>query len=93
MIDNNTIVDMANYLIDNKATIRQCAKEFNISRSYIHVLMHQNLPAISKSLYAKICDLFEYNTQQRAVRGGISTYSKYGPIVHHRWGATNEVKE
>ena len=30
-------IDIANYIIENKATVRQTAKQFGISKSTVHV--------------------------------------------------------
>lgn len=77
MISNDKLVDMATYIVDNKATIRQTAKAFNCSKTRLHQLLHSRLLHIDFVLYMDVCEVLEYNISQRAKRGGYSTYCKY----------------
>ena len=61
-------VEIAAYIIDNNATVRQTAKQFGISKSTVH-----NNPALAKEA-RKVLDT---NKSERHIRGGMATREKY----------------
>jgi len=75
-IEERTI-KIANYIIDNNATVRSAAKIFGISKSTIHKDMTQRLPAISKSLSNEVRKVLNTNLAQRHIRGGEATKKKH----------------
>ena len=79
-VKNTVVLDMAEYMITNGATIRKCAEEYDVSKSYVHYLMHKSLPNISLVMYKELLRVFAYNTEQRASRGGKAKVLKYGSI-------------
>ena len=40
------------YIVDNKVSIRKCSKEFMISKTSLHRLLHKELRCLSGELYA-----------------------------------------
>ncbi|MFI3325656.1 MAG: sporulation transcriptional regulator SpoIIID [Clostridia bacterium] len=70
-------VHFGQYIIENKATVRQTAKVFGISKSTVHKDVSQRLKYINKKLYAEVKDVLEENKSQRHIRGGIATRQKY----------------
>ena len=44
------VMDIANYIIDTKATVRQTAKLFNVSKSTVHKDVTERLPAFNKQM-------------------------------------------
>ena len=71
------IVSLAQYIIDNKATVRCAAKKFGISKSTVHKDVADRLIRISPSLAAKAKVILEENKQERHIRGGLATKHKY----------------
>ena len=71
------VIELANYIIDNKATVRAAAKEFHISKSTVHKDMTSRLPLLNRELYKKVLDILKTNKEQRHIRGGIATKEKY----------------
>ena len=60
-------VHIANYIIENNATVRQTAKAFGISKSTVHKDVAERLQHINLAL-AK---------EERHLRGGLATKEKY----------------
>ena len=70
-------VEIAYYIIENKATVRQTAKAFGVSKSTIHKDVTERLPAINNHLYRQVKAVLEKNKQERHIRGGQATKLKY----------------
>jgi putative DeoR family transcriptional regulator (stage III sporulation protein D) len=68
---------LANYLIENQATVRSAAARFGISKSTVHKDVTQVLPHVNKSLYLHVKDVLDKNKQERHLRGGQATKKKY----------------
>lgn len=68
---------LANYIVDNKATVRQTAKIFNVSKSTVHIDVTKRLSLINPSLAKKVAVVLEENKAQRHIRGGEATRQKY----------------
>jgi putative DeoR family transcriptional regulator (stage III sporulation protein D) len=75
-IEERTI-NIANYIIDQGATVRHAAKIFGISKSTIHKDMVERLPAINKSLSHDVRIVLEKNLSERHIRGGEATRKKH----------------
>ena len=68
---------VAQYIIDNNATVRKTAKAFNISKSTVHKDVHERLKRINPALYADAQQVLEVNKSERHIRGGMATREKY----------------
>ena len=71
------VVDFANYIIENKATVRDTAKKFGISKSTVHKDISERLPLFNRALYLQVKEVLDVNKAQRHIRGGIATRKKY----------------
>ena len=69
--------DLAIYIIENRATVRQAAKQFGISKSTVHKDIAERLPFINRQLYRQAKEILEENKAQRHIRGGLATRKKY----------------
>ncbi|MFB0920288.1 MAG: sporulation transcriptional regulator SpoIIID [Oscillospiraceae bacterium] len=69
--------ELANYIIENKSTVRATAKKFGVSKSTVHKDLTERLYYANRSLYTEVKELLEYNKSQRHIRGGIATRKKY----------------
>ena len=74
-------VILANYLVDNKATVRAVAKAFGVSKSTVHKDVTQVLKNVDKNLYLKVKEILEINKSERHIRGGQATRAKYENMV------------
>lgn len=70
-------VDLGKYIIENKATVRNTAKKFGISKSTVHKDVSERLKYINMQLYIKVKGVLEINKAQRHIRGGLATKQKY----------------
>lgn len=68
---------LAQYIIENEATVRQTAKKFNISKSTVHKDVSERLKGYNESLYNQVKVVLEKNKNERHLRGGNATRSKY----------------
>ena len=69
--------DLAVYIIENRATVRDAAKKFGVSKSTVHKDLSERLPHYNRSLYTQVKEVLEINKAQRHIRGGIATRRKY----------------
>lgn len=70
-------IDLAVYIIENKATVRQAAKHFGISKSTVHKDITERLIRINPPLYRQVRQLLDINKAERHIRGGMATRAKY----------------
>lgn len=71
------ILEIAQFVIDTKCTVRQAAKEFGISKSAAHKDLTERLETQSTSLAKKVKKILEYNKESRHIRGGLATKIKF----------------
>ncbi len=71
---------LADYIIENRATVRAAAKKYGISKSTVHKDLQDRLPGINQALYRQVKEVLDENKAQRHIRGGIATRKKYKGI-------------
>ena len=76
-------VEIANYIIENNATVRQTAKQFGISKSTVHKDCTERLLLINPALAADARKILDLNKSERHIRGGFATREKYLHMEHH----------
>lgn len=76
-IIENRVIQIANYINETKKTIREAAKEFNVSKSTVHKDMTGRLLYIDKKMFKEIEKIFNEHIEIRHIRGGESTKNKY----------------
>ncbi len=76
-------VELAQYIIENNATVRSAAKVFNISKSTVHKDVHERLQKINPALYREAQKILEVNKAERHIRGGMATKEKYINLKKH----------
>lgn len=67
------VIEVANHIIDTKATIRETAKKFNISKSTIHKDLQERLSQIDINKYNKVKEIMNEHIETRHIKGGEST--------------------
>ena len=70
-------VEIADYIIENNATVRQTAKRFRISKSTVHKDVTERLLQINPSLAREARKVLDTNKSERHIRGGMATREKY----------------
>ncbi len=76
-------IEIANYIIESKATVRQTAKMFGISKSTVHKDISERLVYINPVLAKEAKKVLEKNKAERHIRGGMATKEKYRKMNHH----------
>ena len=76
-------IDIANYIIEANATVRQTAKKFGISKSTVHKDVTERLTLINPSLAMKARKVLEVNKSERHIRGGLATKEKYMSLTQN----------
>ena len=69
--------ELAVYMIETGATVRNPAKKFGISKSTVHKDLQNRLPHCNKVLYLKVREVLDTNKKERHIRGGMATKKKY----------------
>ena len=70
-------VEIAGYIIETKATVRQAAKKFGISKSTVHKDVTERLNQINPALAGQARQVLDVNKSERHIRGGMATREKY----------------
>ena len=70
-------VEIAYYIIENNATVRQTAKQFGVSKSTVHKDVTDRLSNINRALANRTRRVLEQNKLERHIRGGLATKQKY----------------
>jgi len=78
------VLEVANYIIDSKATIRKTAKIFGVSKSTIHKDMTERLPKINPAIAKQAKLILDLNKSERHIRGGRATKMKYKAIEDYK---------
>lgn len=71
---------LGEYIVENKATVRAAAKEFNVSKSTVHKDVTERLCKIQPQLYSEVKKVLDVNKAQRHIRGGMATKKKYAHL-------------
>jgi len=65
-------ISLANYMIENKSTVRQAAKIFGVSKSTVHKDLTERLENIDSSLAIEVRKILDLNKSERHIRGGMA---------------------
>lgn len=75
-------MNIANYIIDSNATVRQTARAFGVSKSTVHKDVTDRLMQINPALAKQARKVLDINKSERHIRGGLATKEKY--LHQHR---------
>lgn len=70
-------IDIANYIIEYNATVRQTARQFGISKSTVHKDVTERLVQVNPALAKEARKVLDVNKSERHIRGGMATKEKY----------------
>ena len=71
------VIQVAHYIIEHNATVRQAAGAFGVSKSTVHKDLTDRLLHINPSLATQARKILDVNKQERHIRGGMATRDKY----------------
>lgn len=77
-------IELGEYIVKHKATVRLAAGKFGISKSTVHKDVSDRLRTVNPVLYRQVKEVLELNKAQRHLRGGLATKNKYLKL----WEAT-----
>lgn len=70
-------IELGEYIVKNKATVRQAASHFGISKSTVHIDVTKRLASVAPILADEVNAVLQENKALRHIRGGEATKSKY----------------
>ena len=70
-------VQLAQYIIDSKDTVRGAAAKFGISKSTVHKDVSERLLKINSALAREVRLILDENKAERHIRGGMATRLKF----------------
>lgn len=70
-------VELAEYIIENKTTVRDAAKKFGVSKSTVFVDVSERLKKLNPGLYNDVRKVLDINKAERHIRGGMATKQKF----------------
>ena len=70
-------IEIASYLIETRATVRQAARKFGVSKSTVHKDIAERLPGFNPALAHQAREVLDQNKEERHIRGGLATREKY----------------
>ena len=71
------VLELAEYILENKSTVRKAAKKYNVSKSTVHKDVTERLSVLNPVLAARVHRILEKNKAERHIRGGLATKEKY----------------
>ncbi len=70
-------IRVGRYMLEHRATVRQAAKVYGLSKSAVHKDMRVHLPLADAALGRQVAVLMAYNKAVRHLRGGEATRRRY----------------
>ena len=70
-------IRLAQYMVEENATVRQTAARFGISKSTVHKDITTRLKKLNAVLYESVQEVLRTNKQERHIRCGMATREKY----------------
>ena len=70
-------IALGEYIVRNKATVREASKYFSVSKSTVHTDVAYRLQKIDRELWLQVKEILEINKNTRHIRGGMATKRKY----------------
>ncbi|MBO7404012.1 MAG: sporulation transcriptional regulator SpoIIID [Clostridia bacterium] len=68
---------LGQYIAENRATVREAAAQFGVSKSTVHKDVTEKLRRDNPALYAAVAEILAQNKAERHLRGGEATRQKY----------------
>lgn len=71
------VLDIGDYILKSRATVREAAKVFGVSKSTVHKDVTERLPKINPVKAKGVKEVLDFNKAERHIRGGEATRQKY----------------
>ena len=86
-------IEIAEYIVETKCTVRAAAKRFGVSKSTVHKDITSRLSEIDRLLFNAVDKILQINKAQRHIRGGNATKEKYSLKREREKNRTESIKE
>jgi putative DeoR family transcriptional regulator (stage III sporulation protein D) len=70
-------LELGNFIIENRTTVRAAAQSFGISKSTVHKDVTERLSKLDPSMAGQVKLILDENKAERHIRGGEATKMKY----------------
>ena len=67
------VQECARHIVLNNSTIRETAREFGVSKSWLHTNIQKVIPNENLILYCEVREVLDKNKRERHIRGGMAT--------------------
>ncbi|MDR0883772.1 MAG: sporulation transcriptional regulator SpoIIID [Oscillospiraceae bacterium] len=84
-IPEERAVELAEYIVETRGTVRAAAQQFGVSKSTVHMDVAQRLRQTNPGLYHEVREVLDVNKAQRHLRGGMATREKYQALLDSRF--------
>ena len=71
------ICALADYILENEATVRAAAARYGVSKSTVHKDVTQRLRTLDRARFLRVRAVLARNKAERHLRGGMATKRKY----------------
>lgn len=71
------VLELAQYIIDTKDTVRGAAAKFSVSKSTVHKDVTERLEALNRPMFLLVKEILLLHKDERHLRGGEATKNKY----------------
>ena len=75
--DKERCVILGTYIVENRATVRQAAARYGISKSTVHKDVTDTLRHVSPALWEAVAEVLAQNKSERHLRGGEATRRRH----------------
>ncbi len=86
------VLEIAAYILEHNATVRDAAKAFQVSKSTVHKDMSERLPALNKKIAGDVRKVLDNNKAERHLRGGKATCLKYKNVKKRKMKAKGKAR-
>ncbi len=76
----NRVLEVAEYIVSRKATVRDAAQRFNVSKSTVHKDVTERLREVNPARAQLVAEVLQRNKAERHLRGGQATREKYRSV-------------
>jgi putative DeoR family transcriptional regulator (stage III sporulation protein D) len=75
--DKERCVILGTYIVENRATVRQTAARYGISKSTVHKDVTETLRQTNPALWESVAEVLALNKSERHLRGGEATKRRH----------------
>lgn len=84
MMDEEQCMELGEYMVRQKCTVRQVAEAMGIPKSTVYSNLTRRLPLYNMVLYKKVRKVLDKNKAERHLRGGAATKKKLEKVMKNK---------